>query len=197
MTYALLLVFTLLAVGLLARMAWPRFRLAPAQSSSTQPLGQLEDDRPPQFRLRTGDTGLPPHALPIKTRQYFFTPEQGNFYAELVATLAGSSYRIFPDVGLDQIFQDNASAQAVKGDTAQLHLQTVDFLILELPEFRPTLGLILNHQAKDACRPAHSDPALIALAFQSARLPLLSIDARHSLDADELQKVLRPYLTPV
>ena len=194
MTYLLLTCITFLGLAVVVlRLAQSR-RLKLAQQQFYSGL----DDQPPQFQLRSGqgDSGLPANAIPIKARQYFFSPAESSFYAELVAALAGSSYRIFPDVRLDQIFQGTDLAPDAQ-TAASLRQQTVDFLVLELPEFRPLLGLSLTHQPQSVRRSPHSDQSTTQLAFLSARLPLLHVDARHVMDADELQKLMRPYLMQI
>ena len=193
MTYVLLTLIALLGLWFVLRLAQVRRpKLAQPQSFGGP------DEQPPQYKLGGGhgDSGLPANALPIKARQYFFSPAESSFYAELVAALAGSSYRIFPDVRLDHIFQDNEVAPSPQ-TAASLHQQTVDFLVLELPEFRPLLGLSLTHQPQSLRRSPHSDQTTTQLAFLSARLPLLQVDARQATDADELQKLMRPYLMQI
>ncbi len=151
---------------------------------------------PPQFRLDSRNAFVAPDALPLKTRQYFFAPGESSFYAELVATLAGSPYRVFPNVRLDTIFQ--FTAQTPGCSLSRLHAQSVGFLVVEMPEFQPILGLMLENNTAGRTAVADDDrtedPALVALAFRSARLPLLHIDAKRNIEADELYKLMAPHL---
>ncbi len=153
----------------------------------------------PQFRLQTGfDASFaPPDALPIKTRQHFFAPSESSLYTELVATLAGTTYRVFPNVRLDNIFQPVNDASA--SNAQRLHEHLVGFLVVATPEFRPVLGLVLEghaygeaQQRDERHRPRNE--RLTTLAFRSARLPLLHIDAHRNIDADALQKLIMPHL---
>lgn len=149
---------------------------------------------PPQFRLSSGND-MPGNALSIKIRQYFFGHSESSLYAELLATLAGSPYRIFPNVRLDFIFETLPDAPpSVQG---RLSHQTVEFLVVEVPEYRPVVGIALTYfgdPERQRTRRGADDSALSVLAFQSARLPLLHIDPRSHIDADELHRLLGPYL---
>ena len=156
-------------------------------------------DLPPQFRLQSGHDVLfsAQDALTIQTRNHFFAPGESNIYAELVASLAGRSYRVFPNVRLDYIFQltSGPSPQTL----TRLQGEAVGFLVVETPEFRPVLGVSLRNSPYAAPqRPGllapNDDAELLELAFQSARLPLLHIDARRNFEADELQKLVLPLL---
>ncbi|WP_161882884.1 DUF2726 domain-containing protein [Deinococcus alpinitundrae] len=156
-------------------------------------------DLPPQFRLHSGHDVLFPaqDALTIQTRNYFFAPGESNLYAELVASLAGRSYRVFPNVRLDYIFQLTSGPSP--HTLTRLQGQAVGFLVVETPEFRPVLGVSLRGSPyAEPQRPgfpaSNDDTELLELAFQSARLPLLHIDARRNIEADELQKLVLPLL---
>lgn len=195
--------FVLLAITV---MAWWLFKTRRSPPLGWLPGGQsdpetlYEDlDLPPQFRLQSGYDALfsSQDALTIQTRHYFFAPGESNLYAELVASLAGSSYRVFPNVRLDYIFQltSGTSPQTL----ARLRGQVVGFLVVETPEFRPVLGVSLHGSPYGAAqRPELSaspeDAELVDLAFKSARLPLLQIDAKRNIEADELQKLVMPHL---
>ncbi|AZI41473.1 DUF2726 domain-containing protein [Deinococcus psychrotolerans] len=158
-----------------------------------------ELELPPQFRLHSGfDSSFSPDdALPIKTRQHLFGTGESNLYAELLATLAGSSYKVFPNIRLGQVFQEIGESSSPT--LSILRDQTVGFLVVETPEFRPVLGLMLVGRAYGAEVPPRSSlPAantkLVTLAFRSARLPLLHIDAKRNIDAEELSTLVMPHL---
>lgn len=160
---------------------------------------QDELELPPQFRLHSGfDPALSPDdALPIKICQHLFGPGESNLYAELLATLAGSSYKVFPNVRLGQIFQETGDSSAPT--LGLLRDQAVSFLVVETPGFRPILGLMLEGQAYGADNQARSalpapNAELVTLAFRSARLPLLHIDAKRNIDAEELTSLITPHL---
>ncbi|WP_293914477.1 DUF2726 domain-containing protein [Deinococcus sp.] len=149
---------------------------------------------PPQFRLSSGND-MPGNALSVKIRQYFFGHEESSLYAELLATLAGSPYRIFPNVRLDFIF--DTLPDAPPSVAGRLSSQTVEFLIVEVPEYRPVVGIALTYfgDTERLRSKRHTDDAALSvMAFQSARLPLLHIDPRSNVDADELHKLLAPHL---
>ena len=157
---------------------------------------------PPQFRLESGYDALfsAQDALTIQTRQHFFASGESNLYAELVASLAGSSYRVFPNVRLDYIFQ--VTAEASPKTLVRLRSQVVSFLVVETPGFRPVLGLTLHGSPYGAPQQPGlptlpEDPELVELAFRSARLPLLEIDVKRNIESDELQKLLAPHLARV
>lgn len=204
--FLLILTVGLMAWLLLRTIGGPKLRWLTAlqsNNSNTKPSGYEPYDAadlPPQFQLQSGfDASFaPPDALPIKTRQHFFVLGESNLYAELVATLAGSSYRVFPNVRLNDIFQITKDESSK--NLSHLHQQSVSFLIVETPEFRPILGLMLEGQAYGDVLETklHSplpDPKLVALAFRSARLPLLCIEAKRNIDADGLQKLLAPHFS--
>ena len=199
MTFLLLTLTTLV-------LAWLVFktRLAPrlkwARGGHLDGESAYSDHEPaPQFRLQTGfDASFaPPDALPIKTRQHFFAPSESSLYTELIATLAGTTYRVFPNVRLDNIFQPVNDASSPSAQ--RLHEQVVGFLVVATPEFRPVLGLVLEGHAygESQLRDERHRPRnerLTTLAFRSARLPLLHIDAQRNIDADALQKLITPHL---
>jgi hypothetical protein len=211
MTFVLLLLASGLGLWLVLRVA-PALRLKLA-AGSRAPLQPLQDEprraatldsdsdafdafaAPPQFRLSTGND-MPGNVLSVKIRQYFFGHGESSLYAELLATLAGTPYRIFPNVRLDFIFETLPDAPpSVAG---RLSSQVVEFLVVEVPEYRPVVGIALTYTAAaDRQRPrrhAEPDAELGVMAFQSARLPLLHIDPRSNMDADELHKMLTPHL---
>ncbi len=164
--------------------------------------GDDDLDLPPQFRLQSGHDVLfsAQDDLTIQTRNHFFAPGESNLYAELVASLAGRSYRVFPNVRLDYIFQltSGPSPQTM----TRLQGQAVGFLVVETPEFRPVLGVSLRDSPyatpqRPGLPASNDDTELLELAFQSARLPLLHIDARRNIEADELQKLVLPLLMQI
>ncbi|AWN22747.1 hypothetical protein DKM44_05475 [Deinococcus irradiatisoli] len=194
------LVFLVLALTAVSWALWKFRRPLGLELSGGQTVGEVTYDDahdaqpPPQFRLSARSSFTPPDALPLKTRQYFFAPGEGIFYAELLATLAGSSFRVFPKARLDTIFQFTAPVPGL--NLSRLAEHSVGFLVVEMPEFQPVLGLMLENGSAKHTGPGGppDDPAMIALAFRSAHLPLLQIDAKRQIEADDLYKLMAPYL---
>ncbi|GAA4022287.1 hypothetical protein GCM10022631_40930 [Deinococcus rubellus] len=196
--------FVLLAVTITGWWLFKTWRTPPLgwmPGSQTDAVSHYDDelDLPPQFRLQSGYDTLSSvqDALTIQTRQHFFVTSESNLYAELVASLAGRSYRVFPNVRLDYIFQLTSGPSPET--LSRLRGQVVGFLVVETPEFRPVLGVSLRGSPYGASQwpdvsASPDDAELLELAFQSARLPLLHIDAKRNIEADELQKLVMPYL---
>ena len=72
-------------------------------------------------------------ALPVKTKQWFFSRSELAFFQELKAALP-SGYWVFPNVCLNDLIKPGGQQRATY---ARLRDKHVDFLIVRASDFRP------------------------------------------------------------
>ncbi|MBB5232746.1 DUF2726 domain-containing protein [Deinococcus budaensis] len=118
-----------------------------------------------------------PDALPVEVKRYFFSRDENAFFGVLEEVLAGTPYRVFPNVRLNDLFRIRAEAQ--RGAVyARLRDKHVDFLIVNAAEaFRPVLALELDGASHGSEKQQHRD-AVKDVAFRSAGLKLLRLPSR-------------------
>ena len=138
---------------------------------------------PPPSRQRVPDT------LPLRTKRYFFSPDENAFFRALEDALHGTTYRAFPNVRLNDLFTitDDAQRPAVLGRLRDKH---TDFLIVDAGDhLRPVLAIELDgtSQRRDAQKYRDSVKDVI---FRSGDLRLLRLPSRR-YRIDELRDLLR------
>ena len=170
-------------------------RRPPARGSSspqTTPLAGYEATIPRGMPVPTVPAGVPA-SLPIKTKAYFLTRSELEFFAVLESALP-EGYRVFPNVRLNDIFSITTRVYGEKqGAYARLRDKHVDFLVVRLPDLRPVIAIELDGTSHNNEKQQYRD-AVKDAAFRSAQLPLVRLRAevRHSREA--VRQVLSPVI---
>lgn len=135
---------------------------------------------------------LPAH-LNVQVKAAFFTRSEQALYTALQELLSGSDYRAFPNVRLNDIFTitDPSTRRATY---ARLRDKHVDFLIVHHARFTPILAIELDGDSHNT-RTQQKRDAVKDLAFRSAGLTLLRLDARTTHTPETLYDTLSPHLT--
>lgn len=102
--------------------------------------------------------GVPQH-LPVQAKRYFFARSEQAFYGQLLRTLP-QGYAIFPNVRLNDLFLIRAEGAERQATYNRLRDKHVDFVLVELPDYRPRLAIELDgpshraaqQQARDAVK---------------------------------------------
>lgn len=131
-----------------------------------------------------------PDTLPIEVKRYFFSWDENAFYAALLEGTQGTTYRVFPNVRLNDLFgiTEGGSKAATLGRLRDKH---VDFLLVDAAQdFRPVLGIELDGRSHASERQQHRD-AVKDVAFRSAGLPLLRLPSRAYSPAEIRAEVTR------
>ncbi len=138
-----------------------------------------------------------PTTLPVKAKEYFFSRSENAFFTGLERALEGTRYRAFPNVRLNDLFKITSSEN--RGAIyARLRDKHVDFLLVELPDYRPVLAIELDGASHDTEKQQYRD-AVKDVAFKSGGLLLLRLDARQAHTSSSIREVLTAHLklTPV
>lgn len=136
---------------------------------------------------------VPAH-LPVTTKRYFFSPDENTFFRALEQTLAGTSYRVFPNVRLGDVFRitDKAQYASVRGRLKDKH---VDFLIVDASkDFQPVLAIELDGKSHERENQQYND-AVKDIVFASAGLPLVRLPSR-PYTAEEIGAQVKARLQP-
>lgn len=136
--------------------------------------------------------GTVPDVLPLEVKRYFFSRDENAFFGVLEGVLAGTPYRVFPNVRLNDLFRITAETQ--RGPVyARLRDKHVDFLIVNASNaHRPVLAIELDGASHQAQRQQHRD-AVKDVAFRSAGLRLVRLPSR-AYSAAELRTLLQDEL---
>lgn len=127
-----------------------------------------------------------PSSLPVKAKPFFFTRSERAFYEALLQALDGQPYRVFANVRLQDLFQNQAQGQAWAATQARMRDKHVDFLIVSLPDYRPVLGLELDGESHERPRQQYRDQVKDVL-FRSGGLKLLRLSTRDPHSAASLR----------
>ncbi|GHF57215.1 very-short-patch-repair endonuclease [Deinococcus metalli] len=145
----------------------------------------------PSSTPATGERTVP-DSLPVEVKRFFFSRDENAFYSALTEATQGTTYRVFPNVRLNDLFKITAegSRAATLGRLRDKH---VDFLLVDAAQgYRPVLGIELDGRSHASERQQHRD-AVKDVAFRSAGLPLLRLPSRAYSPAEvraELHRVL-------
>lgn len=132
-----------------------------------------------------------PEHLPVSTKRYFFSPDENQFFRSLETALEGTTYRVFPNVRLSDLFKintglDKSEYASVRGRLKDRH---VDFLVVDAgKDFAPVLALELDGTSHQQEKQQHSD-AVKDVVFRSAGLKLLRVPSR-KYSTKEVQQLL-------
>lgn len=132
--------------------------------------------------------GTVPTSLPLKTKRYFFSPDENTFFRSLEESLAGTPYRAFPNVRLEDIFTitDKAQYASVRGRVKAKH---VDFLIVDTSQdFKPVMAIELDGRSHQRERQQYNDQVKDVI-FRSAGLPLFRLESRRYTPQEIIEKV--------
>lgn len=129
-------------------------------------------------------TSSVPETLPVEVKRYFFSRDENAFYRALCEATRGTSFQIFPNVRLNDIFKVKTDAPA--GTNNRLQNKHVDFLIVDTAQdHRPVLAIELDGRSHGSERQQHRD-AVKDVAFKSAGLKLVRLPSR-TYTADEVR----------
>lgn len=134
--------------------------------------------------------GALPDRFPLKTKGYFFSRSESALYSALTTALEGTPYRVFPNVRLNDVFLIEAQGTERASTLGRLRDKHVDFLIVEGANFRPVLGIELDGASHRSERQQARD-AVKNLAFKSAGLPLVRLDAARSHTSPALRELVQ------
>ena len=150
-----------------------------------QPRSQVQPGTSPQ--------GTVPDRLPVQVKRYFFSRDEHAFFGALEEALAGTSYRVFPNVRLNDLFKITAQ-EGRQATYARLRDKHVDFLIVDgAAAYRPVLAIELDGASHGSEKQQHRD-AVKDVAFRSAGLRLVRLPSR-SYSVGELRERLRGELS--
>ncbi|WP_081851615.1 DUF2726 domain-containing protein [Deinococcus sp. RL] len=163
-------------------------REAPRTPSPPQP--QAQPGTSPHSSVPHGPV---PGRLPVEVKRYFFSRDERAFFGALEEALAGTPYRVFPNVRLNDLFR--ITVQEGRGATyARLRDKHVDFLIVDgAAAYRPVLAIELDGASHASEQQQHRD-AVKDVAFRSAGLRLVRLPSR-AYSAGELRERLRGELS--
>ncbi len=163
-------------------------------------FGVRETPRPSSAPPPQAQTGTSPHSpvpgrLPVEVKRYFFSRDERAFFGALEEALAGTPYRVFPNVRLNDLFR--ITVQEGRGATyARLRDKHVDFLIVDgAAAYRPVLAIELDGASHASEQQQHRD-AVKDVAFRSAGLRLVRLPSQ-VYSAGELRERLRGELSPL
>ena len=129
-----------------------------------------------------------PDALPVSAKRYFFSRAEHAFFRSLEEAIAGSGYRAFPNVRLNDLFliDDPAQRGAVLGRLRDKH---VDFVLVDPAQgFRPVLAIELDGASHQRAEQQYRD-AVKDVIFRSGGLKLVRLPSR-AYSAPELRERL-------
>lgn len=129
-----------------------------------------------------------PESLLLELKRYFFSRDENAFFGTLEKVLAGTPYRVFPNVRLDDLF--DVQKGAPKGTRNRIQNKHVDFLIVDARDaYRPVLAIELDGRSHESGKQQYRD-AVKDVAFKSAGLKLIRLTSR-TYRAEELRETLR------
>ena len=121
--------------------------------------------------------GQIPDALPVRVKRYFFSQDENAFFRSLEESLAGTPYRVFPNVHLEDLFTITDQAKHA------------DFLIVDVAQdFRPVLAIELDGKSHQRERQQYND-GVKDVIFRSAGLPLYRLESRKYRPEEIVEKV--------
>lgn len=135
-----------------------------------------------------------PDSLPVSAKRWFFSQSERTLFLSLLKTVEGTPYSVFPNVRLNDIFLIAKSAQDQRGTYARLRDKHVDFLIVEGSDFRPVLAVELDGASHDNEVQQFRDEVK-NVAFRSAGVPLIRLDAQKYYSPAALRTTLSEHLT--
>ncbi|WP_425145676.1 DUF2726 domain-containing protein [Deinococcus sp.] len=133
-----------------------------------------------------------PESLPVAVKRSFFSCSEQTLFGNLNAVLEGTPYTVFPNVRLNDLFTitDRERRQSTYNRLRDKH---VDFLIVSRDGFAPALAIELDGDSHEREVQQKRDQVK-DLAFRSAGLTLLRLDARQPHPASALSDQLTPHL---
>ena len=133
---------------------------------------------------------------PYFVRDHLLSPAEHSFFMVLKSVVSDSAL-ISIKVGLNDLFYAKSSDPSkYRIYTNKIDRKHVDFLLCDPKAVQPILGIELDdksHQRSD--RQARDE--FVENVFQAARLPLLRIPVKHAYSTNELQALLKPYVSSV
>lgn len=129
-----------------------------------------------------------PDYIPVSTKRYFFSQDENTFFRSLEESLQGTSYRVFPNVRLEDLFiiTDHAQRASVRG---RLKAKHVDFLIVDASQdFKPVMAIELDGRSHQRERQQYNDQVKNVI-FRSAGLPLYRLESHRYRPEEIIEKV--------
>jgi len=133
-----------------------------------------------------------PGALAVQGKRYFFARSERAFYGLLLDALP-AGFEVFPNVRLNDIFLITARGPERQGVYNRLRDKHVDFLVVQLPDYRPVLGIELDGESHQQAEQQYRD-AVKDVVFQSGGVRLLRFSTKDPQTARTLAQALAPHL---
>jgi hypothetical protein len=130
-------------------------------------------------------------SVSVRGRQVFFTTSEAEFHTRLTRVLASREVSAFPKVRLLDVLNINRGNYWV--DFRKISPMHVDWLVVTLPHFKPTLVIELDGASHDLADQQRKD-ATKDEALRQANLPILRLNARDMPDEAALEQLLAPHL---
>nr|WP_255638990.1 DUF2726 domain-containing protein [Deinococcus betulae] len=142
----------------------------------------------------TGRGRIVPTTLPVQAKRYFFARSERALYDLLIQALAGSSYQVFPNVRLNDLFLIKEKGTAYQATLGRLRDKHVDFVIVDArQDFRPVVAIELDGASHEAAAQQYRDQVKDVI-FRSGGLPLLRLKTTDTQSVASLKVLLAPYL---
>ncbi|MBZ9751706.1 DUF2726 domain-containing protein [Deinococcus sp. HMF7604] len=138
-----------------------------------------------------------PTSLPVQAKRYFFARSERALYDLLTQMLAGTSYQVFPNVRLNDLFLIKGKGTAHQATLGRLRDKHVDFVIVDAgQDFRPLVAIELDGASHEAAAQKYRDQVKDVI-FRSGGLPLLRLKTSDPHSSASLKVLLAPYLGQV
>ena len=128
---------------------------------------------------------------PYRVRDAFLSPAERSFYGVLCQVVSDRAV-ILCKVGLWDIFYV-ARPNEHRGAKSHIDRKHVDFLLCDTESMQPIVGIELNdasHQRADR----QARDAEVKAIFDTAKLPLVFVQARRAYQTNEIAGLLAPHL---
>lgn len=134
-----------------------------------------------------------PISLPYQKKQYLLSLAERSFF-EVLKSIIGDSYYIFPQVNLDKIIQVQAGTEKRMSYFHRMNQYSVDFLICDKANISPMLAIELDDSSHYGKKRQERD-AFVNSALEAAKIQVLREPCRQSYNAQELGTKIREKLT--
>jgi len=122
--------------------------------------------------------------LPYQKKQQFLSAIEVSIYMTLNTILEKSKYMVFPKISLANILDITPGAPNRKEYLFRLKERNIDFVICELPDFKPLVLIIIEGQ-NNGKKKELSD-RLTRNAAEVAKLPYIGLNPNKLSSAEEL-----------